>query len=97
MGDPFEKGDPIAIEYAMSKARGRLKTARSRKLGTSVYLSNNAYHDEPYAWDIEDGNIKFRPENPNASHVVERAARKTAAEFATITKSKLALLRGIGA
>lgn len=71
--EPFQKGDPEAIEYALSKAEPRFGAIASQPLGTAIFLSNSAVHDEPYAWKIELGEIVFRPQNPQADRPVERA------------------------
>lgn len=96
--EPYQRGDPNAIEYALAKAGPRIDAARKRKLGTSIYLSNSAHHDEYYAWKIENGEIDFRPENssPDASHVVERAKDAVLHRFSHIGKSQFEMLRTIG-
>ena len=94
--EPREKGDPDSIDYALSKAAPRLSAAGRQLLGTPIFLSNSASHDEPYAWKIERGEIEFRPENPNASRVVERGAEFVYRRFSTIDRSKLAVLRSVG-
>lgn len=94
--DPFAKGDEPAIEYALNKAQPRFAAAAAQPLGTAIYLSNSAAHDEPYAWKIEEGSIEFRPENPNADRVVERGALFTERRFKHIGRSQLEILRSIG-
>lgn len=94
--EPYQKGDKPAIEYAMKKAWPRLAAARAQPLGTSIYLSNSAVHDEPYAWKIEEGSIDFRSVNPNADRVAERGVLFTRNRFKYIGKPQLAILRSLG-
>ena len=101
--DPFEKGDTVAIDYALSKAAPRFAAAKKEPLGlpgsphgTSIYLSNSAHHDEDYAWKIENGEINFRPVNQNADRVVQRAALFTRNRFKHIGAPQLAVLRSLG-
>ena len=94
--DPFEKGDEPAISYAEGNAWPRLSAAKSQPLGTDIYLSNSAVHDEPYAWKIERGEIDFRSVNPSSSHVVSRAVDFTKHRFASIGRSQLTILRSLG-
>lgn len=53
-------GDPEAIQYAKARAQGVLDRAVA---GDDIYISNGAVHEEPYAWLIEDNQIKFRSGN----------------------------------
>lgn len=94
--EPFQKGDKSAINHALSKARPRFAAAKHEELGTSIYLSNSAHHDEAYAWKIEKGQIHFRPVNQNADRVVERGALFTRNRFKHIGASQLAILRSLG-
>lgn len=43
-------------------------------LGSTVYLSNSAEHDEPYAFLIEENRIAFRPVNQNKDAVRAKTA-----------------------
>lgn len=61
--EPYAQGDIPAIEYALARATPRFAAAALRPLGTTIYLSNNAVHDEYYAWKIENNQINFRPQN----------------------------------
>lgn len=94
--DPYEKGDAPAIEHALNKAWPRLSAAKAQPLGTDIYLSNSAVHDEPYAWKIERGEIDFRSVNPNADRVAERGAMFTRNRFKHIGRSQLTILRSLG-
>lgn len=94
--DPFQKGDIPAIEYALSKAQPRFAAAKREPLGTSIYLSNSAHHDEDYAWKIENGEIAFRPVNQNADRVVQRGALFVRNRFKHINAPQLAVLRSLG-
>lgn len=94
--EPFQKGDEPAIEYALAKGEPRLTAAAAQPLGTSIYLSNSAVHDESYAWKIELGQIDFRPVNPNADRVVERGVLFAERRFKHIGRSEFTLLRSLG-
>ncbi len=94
--EPYQKGDEPAIDYALNMAWPRLAAARAQPLGTSIYLSNSAVHDEPYAWKIEEGSIDFRSVNPNADRVAERGVLFTRNRFKHIGKPQLAILRSLG-
>ena len=89
--EPFGRGDSVAIEYAKSHA-----TWTTPKLGQTIYLSNSAVHDEPYAWLIEGGKINFRSVNSGADHVVRNAATRMNNRYSTLTKSKFDFLRSLG-
>lgn len=96
VSEPFQKGDEPAIDYALAKGEPRLTAAAAQPLGTTIYLSNSAVHDEPYAWKIELGQIDFRPVNPNADRVVERATLFTERRFKHIGRSEFTTLRSLG-
>jgi hypothetical protein len=91
--DPGARGDRPAMNYA--RAYAALEWGRV-KLGKSIFISSTAAHDEPYAWLIEDGKIKFRPENVGADQVFHRAHGHVKNLYGTIGKSELAALRRIG-
>lgn len=93
--EPRAKGDPYSIDYALAKAAPRLEAAGKQPLGTPIFLSNSARHDEYYAWDIELGSINFRPENPDAAHLVERSVAHTSRVYGKIDKGLLAVLRSV--
>lgn len=65
---PFKAGSRPAINVALGTNSRKLDNF---KLGDTVFISNNSYHDEPYAWLIEGNKIKFRP--GNAGGTVARA------------------------
>lgn len=94
--EPYKKGDMPAIQYAMKNAAPRLAHMKTWPLGNTIYLTNDAYHDQPYNWMIEKGQIDFRPENPNADRVVQRAAFFVRNRFKHIGKPQLAALRKVG-
>ena len=77
--EPFGRVDAAAIQHAYSQ----VTWPSDFKLGTPIYISNSATHDEPYAWLVEDGKIKFRPENAGADHVCGNAVKRVAARFST--------------
>jgi len=56
----FSQGDFPARNAALRTNAGR---ELEFILGSTIYISNNAAHDEPYALLIEENKIKFRPEN----------------------------------
>lgn len=94
--EPYEKGDTPAIDFALERAAKGLVRARAAPLGTSIFLSNSSTHDEPYAWKIENGEISFRPENPNADRVVQRGAFFVRNRYKHINGNKLDALRKVG-
>lgn len=96
LADPLEKGDPYAIDYALNKAMPRFEAAAKQPLGTPIFLSNSAVHDDAYAWEIEKGTIKFRPENPDAAHLVTRSVDYVGRRFGTIGMAQLNTLRSLG-
>jgi len=52
-------------------------------LGQTVYLTNAAEHDEPYAWLIEKGAIKFRDVNAGRDAVGSKTARHILSRLGT--------------
>ncbi len=96
LASPKQKGDPDAIDYALNKAAPRFSAASKQPLGTPIFLTNSAVHDEPYAWKIEKGLINFRPENPDAAHLVTRSVDHVVRNFGTIGRSQLSILRSLG-
>jgi hypothetical protein len=87
--EPFKRGDTKAIRHAQANANWRPLT----KLGQSIFLSNSAAHDEPYAVKIEQGMIKLRSVNAGAAHVVRRAVTAYSNRYAKINAAQLAVLR----
>jgi hypothetical protein len=83
-----QMGDTPAMAYARSHAKWPKIT-----LGKSVYLHNNASHSAPYAMKIEQGQIKLRPVNEGADHVVRRAIATVAFNFHNIGPVQLDGLR----
>lgn len=77
--EPYKRGDTPAMSYARSQVNWP-----NLVLGESIYLFNNAHHDEPYALKIEAGTIKLRPVNEGADHVVRRAALTLSFNYANI-------------
>jgi len=59
-------------------------------------LTNSAVHDEPYAWKIEDGSIKFRSVNKPGDRPVARAAYMARNRFKHIGKTQLDFLKRFG-
>lgn len=91
--EPYSKGDEEAIQFAKMHAVKGAARARMAPLGTPIFLSNSSTHDEAYAWKIENGQIQFRPENPNADRVVQRGAFYVRNRYKHIDAAKLANLR----
>lgn len=89
---PFSRGDQPGMDIARQAAKWQ-----KLKLGTSIYISNDAKHDEPYAWKIEKGEINFRTPNMGASKLVEHAVKSLGRNYAKINKPELAILRRVGA
>lgn len=89
--DPFQMGSTPAMEYARAHA-----VWPDLKLGESVYITNSAAHDEPYAVKIENGMIKLRPVNEGASHIVRRAVLTLGFNYTTIGPVQLDILRKFG-
>lgn len=87
----YGKGSSPAKLYASSRASWPNIT-----LGQSVYLFNNAHHDEPYAWKIENGEIAFRDVNQGADHPVRYAALSVGFKYTTIGPVQFDFLRKIG-
>lgn len=91
-GSPFQRGDEPAMNDARQAAQwGRLK------LGTSIYISNDAHHTDAYAWKIENGEITLRTENMGASHLVSTTVASMGRVHKTIDRAGLAILRKVGA
>ena len=88
---PFQRGD----EPAMNDARAAA-VWKTPKLGTTIYISNDAHHDDPYAWKIENGQIDFRSVNIGASKLVENAVKSLERNHKIISKADLAILRKVG-
>jgi len=85
---PFSRGSSPAIAYAQANANWP-----TPNLGQSIYIYNNAAHDEPYAIKIEQGQITFRPENEGAEAPVRKAALTVGYQYANIGPVQLDGLR----
>jgi hypothetical protein len=59
----FKQGDRPAIQEAKYHAANAFSNF---KLGQTIYISNSAVHDEPYALKVYMNQINFRPENIGA-------------------------------
>jgi hypothetical protein len=84
-------GHPEAINYARNNARGRLNNFH---LGDTIYIHNSAEHDEPYAWKIENGQIKFREVNLGADRPVGNWMDIVYALYSEIGEKEANTLRG---
>ena len=89
--EPVGRGDEYAIGYAKSHTAWPNLT-----LGKTLFISNSAYHDEPYALKIETGEIEFRPINEGAEHVAARSVQFVANRYGHVGKRQLAALQKIG-
>jgi hypothetical protein len=69
-------GDPEAINYAYARNVGKDSTFT---LASKAFISNSAVHDEPYAWKIDEGTIKFIA--PNEGHVRARTIEHLTAKY----------------
>ena len=87
----FQMGSSPAMDYARSKAKWP-----KIKLGESLFLTNSASHEEPYAFLIEHGLIRLRPVNEGAEQVVARAASIVGFTYHNIGSVKLSHLRKFG-
>ena len=85
---PFQRGSRKPIDHAKGRAQWP-----KLGLGSHIYLSNSAAHEEPYAWKIESGAIHFRPVNEGADHVVARTVTYVGNLYKTISAPQLANLR----
>jgi len=88
---PFQRNDAPAMNDARQAA-----IWKAPKLGTSIYISNDAHHTDAYAWKIENGEIDFRTVNMGADHLVSNVVKSLGRNHTTIGKSGLAALRGFG-
>lgn len=86
--EAFGKGDEPAQTAAKTRA-----VWTTPKLGTPIFISSTAKHDEFYSHKIEDGEIKLRPVNQGADHIYRKATSNTQHKYATIGKVQLADLR----
>ena len=89
--DPFKLGDSPAMDHARANA-----TWPTIKLGQKIFISSSAKHDEFYAWKIEKGRIKLRPENAGAVAVYTRAARYVGHRYNFIGKAQMDWLGKMG-
>lgn len=83
------EGHGEAVAYANSQNRGR---SSNYKLGQTIFVSNSAAHDEPYAVKIEDNLIKFRDGNRGAPG--QRTLDNLLAQYGVITADKARKLMG---
>lgn len=87
-GEPRISGDKEAINWAIAQNKWK---DNDFKLGDTVYLSNSAEHDEPYAQLIEDGSIKFRPGNRGGT--VENVLTAIGSQYGFINGQQARYLR----
>lgn len=92
--DPYQRLDDTAMDFAIAANEGRVTTANFR-LGQTIWLANSSQHDggDLYAWKIEDGLIKLRPQNYGGDFPLRRTRNYIKSEFGRITKSNVEFLR----
>lgn len=96
---PYERNSDPAQVYAKAH---RESAEGGFKLGQSIFVHNSTVSSSPgqsdvnLAWEIENGNIKFRPVNQGADHVGKRSLDFVAHRYPVINKSALAILRRVG-
>lgn len=88
--EPFGAGSKPGITYAQVMNKGRDEYI---KLGDTMYISNSAVHDEPYALKIEEGTINFRHHAGNQGHVIERTLKNLAPRYMEINPIQVQRLR----
>lgn len=81
---PLHRGEPRAIALAKSRNKGK---DNGYKLGDSFYLTNDSAHNEPYAQKIENGTIKFRPENVGSDAPVQNTLNLMSSMYSIIGKA----------
>lgn len=99
LGSNFQAGSRQAVSIAIRMNDGRLNDFKFPKKGkladasaSIIYFSNASRHDEPYAWKIEDNQIKFRPGNEGS--VVRRMLASMLVDYGgELTKQKILSLR----
>lgn len=85
---PFQQGSHKAMDFARAKAQWK-----PLQLGEHIYISNSATHTEPYAWKIENGQIKFRAVNSGSEHLVRRTVTFLGNIYKSLGKSQLSSMK----
>lgn len=88
-GSKRKMGHSQAIAYAFAGAAGTLAGAA---LNEDIFITNSAAHDEPYAWLIENGVIKFR--QGNQGKTVSRALGSLS-KYAVISRAEAQRLKRV--
>jgi len=83
-----QMGNPKAITYAINANKGRTSAFA---LGDEIFISNSAEHTEPYAWKIENKQIRFRPGNKGAP--MARTLAEMRSLYQKITPAQASRLR----
>jgi hypothetical protein len=78
-------GHQAALQVALAKVK-----SSGFALGQTIYLTNAAHHDEPYAEMIESGTVKFR--SGNIGHPVARSLALVSTKYSVITGNQLTTL-----
>ena len=84
------QGDPTAVNYAYISNSGK---DAGFNLTSKAYISNSAVHSEPYAWDIENGVIKFRKDVGNHGHIRAETMAHLVAKFGVISQAAAKVLQ----
>jgi hypothetical protein len=87
---PFKRGDSPAINYALSMNKGR---GAGMKIGDTLWLANAAKHVDLYAWKVENGTLRLRPENFGGHGPLRKAKLFVTAQFSEITKHNVGKLK----
>ena len=84
------QGHPEAVNYAYISNSGK---DAGFNLTSKAYISNSAVHSEPYAWDIENGTIKFREGTGNHGHIRAETMAHLVAKFGVISQAAAKVLQ----
>lgn len=84
--DYYGLGYPDPVESAWGVGKFNLS---GLQFGQTVYLTNAAEHDEPYAWKIENNKIKFRAVNRGKHAVRAKTLASLSRTFRTVPKGML--------
>lgn len=88
---PFHQGDMPAMLYSINHRTGKLDGFR---LGDTLWLSNSAKHDDDifgqtYAWLIEDGLVKLRPENYGGDGPLKQVKESLSTNYTVIGRHNI--------
>ena len=89
--DPFGRADLPAMEHARANV-----VWQTPKLGTPIFIANDARHEHNYALLIENDQINWRTPNMGSGHLVTKVVKSMSRTYSHITKSQLETLRKAG-